>query len=615
MSSVKSTAATKVSREKVLSSTDVGAVVATDEVANWDDFATVLDKMNEAYKQARFDDKLRAQAVALNSFVRNQEPQETREFYKGLGLIYELNDMFPNKDPNEGANIDNRAHDFGEVVYKDLRQLSIRSEALNQISDEERLLARDKVMFCACRGNELRRRGRPEDAAKLFEWLLNFTATTLRTRSLPCFGTEARLTYHLGCVYRVLERQNRAEEMFTRTLNLLYQRAKMRKVRHDDSRAKVRKVRHDDSDRLSLIRKQAMAIGIGYGWVNLTKGSLAKAENALTTARSLLAGINDPVIPSFIELLYGSIKRCRAGTNREALEKAVESLEAARDSFHDNGHWRHVPRACWELSLAQNLLGDFDKAEENLRTVEEYAIKVRHAKWETNVLILRSRLLRNRKSPDASTASHQLNEALAHADAAVDKAEECKSILPLTDAYITRGEAKFEIIEASDNPASSYEAARKDFERALEGLEKSSFREPNETLPLNPKIAAVCELRIAQCFVRDGEESKARGHFNKWELLRPSVEHAWVRELGNVVSQEIETTVKNFTISAKTPREWNYARNLAQLRSWLLTQSLRYTKRNYSAAADLIGVKRGTLYQWQDDSRAQTQRARTKNRE
>lgn len=578
------------SLQKDSSPAGVAADVARNicRVADWQKFELVLDEMNEAYKKATFDADLCAKAFALHSFVRNQERRETSKFWKALTLIYELNDIFHLGDPN----IDAGALDLGRIIYNELRELALRSERPKlKISDEERILARDKVLYCACRGNELRRRGEPEAAAKLFEWLLHFTATTLKTGSLPCFGTQARLTYQLGCVYRVLERHNSAEEMFTKTLDLLYRRAK---------------VRNDDNDRLSLIRKQAMAVGIGYGWVHLTRGSLGKAENALTTARSLLAGIDDPVIPSFIELLYGSIKRCRAGTNRVALEEAVESLEDAKTSFQQHGHWRHVPRACWELSLAQSLLGEYKKAEENLQEVEVYAEQVGHAKWQTNVMILRSRLRRNQGDLDG---------ALAQADAAVDKAEECHSILPLTDAYITRGEAKFGVIEASADTLLSYDAARKDFETALEGLEKSTIRERNEALPLNPKIVAVCELRISQCFARDGDEAAARSHFGIWERLRPSVEHEWVRELGEYVSREIESTGRNFTISAKSPKEWNYARNIAQLRSWLLTHSLRYTKRNYSAAADLIGVKRGTLYQWQDDSRAQTQRARTKPRE
>lgn len=137
-------------------------------------------------------------------------------------------------------------------------------------------------------------------------------------KTLPCFGTQARLTYHLGSIYRILERHNDAEHKYMETLDLLYERAKVRTDRHE---------------RVFMIRRQAMAIGIGFGWVNASRGSLGRAENALTTARSLLAGINDPIVPSYIELLYGVIKRCRAGRNKAKLRTAIDSLEAARRSF------------------------------------------------------------------------------------------------------------------------------------------------------------------------------------------------------------------------------------------------------------------------------------------
>jgi len=577
-----------------LSTADSKAIASADasdsEIKNWADFELVLKRMNTAYKRAAFDSHLQVDASRLHQFIRNQEKREEPNFWKAVTLIYELNDIF-RFEPDDIHSINEAALNVGQLVYNELRGLSLKCETTSPLADHERALAREKVLYCACYGNELRRRGRPEAAAKLFEWLLEFTSKTLKTATFPCFGTRARLTYHLGFVYRVLERHNSAEEMFTTTLELLYERGK---------------IHSDNEDRVFITRRQAMAIGIGYGWVNATRGSLRRAKNALTTARSLLAAINDPVVPSFIELLYGTIERCLAGSSRPKLVEAVKSLETAKSSFTNNEHRRHIPRACWELSLAHNLLGNFEEAEKNLKEVDDYAKRVNHAKWQTNVLILRSRLLRNQGD---------LSGARELADAAVNKAEEDKSVLPLTDAYITRGEALLKIIEAAGGPSQSCELARKDFEKALDIIGTFRIKEKDSYLPSNPKIVAVCELRIAQCLARDGDETKARSHFATWEILRHSVEHEWVRELAEEVKRDIDAIVQNFTIPADDPKEWNYARNVAQLRMWLLTQSLRYTKRNYSAAAKLIGVKRGTLYQWQDDSRSHTQRARTRAQE
>jgi len=95
------------------------------------------------------------------------------------------------------------------------------------------------------------------------------------------------------------------------------------------------------------------------------------------------------------------------------------------------------------------------------------------------------------------------------------------------------------------------------------------------------------------------------------QILGPSVEHEWVRELARTVTEEIKQLSLNFTVSSENPNEWNYSKNIVNLRQWLLRQSLQ-TGRNYSEAAKLLGVKRATLYQWQEDSR-KTRRARTAN--
>lgn len=152
--------------------------------------------------------------------------------------------------------------------------------------------------------------------------------------------------------------------------------------------------------------------------------------------------------------------------------------------------------------------------------------------------------------------------------------------------------------------------AREDFEEAQRLMLELESAGARPTWPSNPKIVAVCKLRIAQCYARVGDEIKAKEHFADWKILRASVEHEWVRELAAKVEKEFDKLSMNFIISARDYKEWNYAENVVRLRIWLLTQALRHTKMNYSKAAEIIGVKRGTLYQWQEDSRSPSKRAR-----
>jgi tetratricopeptide (TPR) repeat protein len=345
-----------------------------------------------------------------------------------------------------------------------------------------------------------------------------------------------------------------------------------------------------------------MVIGIGYGWVNYTRGFLRRAENALITARSLLACSSDPVIPWYIELLYGTILRCRAGTRTEELSRAIRSLSDARDAFERVGHTRYVARAAWELALAFNLADRYREAQDQLDVVATYAKVTGHPKWKTNVRILQSRLFR--RQGDFENALHE-------AEAALTIARDYEAALQIIDGHLVRGEAKLAQAEVDVQKDKNLSSAKSDFERARDVLAELNARHHNSTLPSNPKIVAVCELRIAQCYARSGEGNQAREHFKNWEILGPNVEHEWVRELADNVGKEIKQLSLNFTISADNTNEWDYSKSVANLRQWLLKRALDETGRNYSAAAKLLGVKRATLYQWQEQAKGK--RARPTN--
>lgn len=549
-------------------------------VRGWRDMTNRLEDMMSAYKRAQFDDALRTAAKSMRSFLQKNSKETTPEYWKARTLIYELNDFFHIDDE-----IGSETLALGNRVQSELHNLFVEGSA---ITDRTRLLIREQVLYCACRGNELKRAGDPESALKLFRWLLDFTQNRVVSEKLPCFSTLATLSYHLGSIYRVLEQHARAEDMYTQSLTYLYQRSKTRDTA-------------DLDDHFFTIRKQAMAIGIGVGWVNLTRGQLRRAEHALTTARSLLAHSQDTIIPSYIEMLYGTIKRCRAGADGPKLREAIRSLTEARATFERHGHSRYVPRACWELSLALVQAGRFEAAGEAVQRVAEYADRIGHPKWQTNVHILQSRIARNQG--DHERAIREARKALLRAD-------DCSSILPLIDARLTLGEAELCIAQKSDAAKPDYTAALSEFENALE---LAGGDNAHHLLPSNPKIVAVCFLRIAQCFARQEDEVKAKDWFARWEALRHQVEHEWVRDLADEVQAEIDGLLRNFFLSATNRKEWDYSRSVARLKRWLLTQALRHTGNNFSEAAKIIGVKRATLYDWLKNNGRDIRRARTKN--
>src|SRR6185369_14704285 len=97
-------------------------------------------------------------------------------------------------------------------------------------SEAEREVIREKVLFCTCRGNELKRRGDTNGALKLFRWLQEFTEKKLvvKDEKPQCFATRANLCYHIGALYRILEKHDQAEKQYTNALNYYYERTKDR---------------------------------------------------------------------------------------------------------------------------------------------------------------------------------------------------------------------------------------------------------------------------------------------------------------------------------------------------------------------------------------------------
>lgn len=560
-----------------------------DPITNWDDLKARLQQMKQASKRGDFDSQLKAACVNLRQFLSEAEPREEPEYWKARTMLYELSDIF-HVDPD----INQQTHDDGLVVYDELQKLSDRWEQSQRPTEFARRLIREKVLFCSCAVNEIKRRGKREKAGRLFCWLLHFTERKLKTAEMPCFGTRAYLSYHLATVYRILENHSNAEARYNETLKFYYERAESRR-------------RNDLDDSSFTTRRVAMCIGLGFGWVNLTRGYLRRAEHALLTARFLLARSPDPVVTHYIELLFGTVKRCRAGKDEDKLREAIRSLQAARQAFKDQKHLRYEARACWELALAFNLLeGEFGEADRHLKVLEEYLEREDSAKWRANVHILRSRMQRNQDNYE---------EALSEAQTAYQKAQDCEEILPSADALITRGEAYFYLAEKTGQQRVKYSRARADFEQALEMVQQKKQDEPSESGTTNPKIASVCEIRIAQCYARECNEKEAKVHFSAWKSLRPNVEHKWVRELAGEVNAEINKLKENFTISAKDPESWNYRERLAEMQQWLANQALRYTNNNRKAAAKLLGVNRGRLYGWLNSTGKRAKSTQSKKRQ
>jgi tetratricopeptide (TPR) repeat protein len=554
-------------------------VASSHTITSWEDLKTQLTQMKRASKRADFDSDLVCKWQALNAFLnsltdkqRHQYESEP-EYWKARTLIHELNDVF-----KHDADINDQVYKDGPRIYEELKRLEDSWSSNSQRSGQNqsllfRTLTREKVLFCSRYGIELKRREATREASRLFIRLLGFTKHELKTKDVPCFGTRAALSYGLATICRQQEDFKLAREYYAEAIYLYSERAKRRGAQ-------------DPDDVLFTTRRIAMCIGLGFGWISLTRGRLRRAENAFTTARAMLAQTPHWVVVDYIEYLYGALKRCRAGSNEERLNDAIDSLITAREAFQER-HVLYETRVARELALAYNLLGDFEKAWPLAQLIEERALKEKGIRAKVDAYVLKSRILRQQR---------KYKEALKEAETALELTKGSQELLPKVDALIASGECLLGVAHSTKQREARYDQARSVFEAANKVLIVKD--ENGKRKVRNPKITAVCELRLAQCYARVKDRRRAEEHFSKYRRLQKKVEHEWVRELGDEVREEIDNSTPDFFISAEDAARFDSGAMMGDLQRWMVEQALEETKKNVKEAAALLGIERPTVYRW-----------------
>jgi hypothetical protein len=545
-------------------------------VADANDFAARLRYVNRMYKRGLLNRNLYGACLKLHEYM-GEGSRLKPAYYKIHTLLYEINDSL-----REDARIIAWSKVEGEKLLADLRKYE-RQSATGGAPRKSRRLLREQVLFVTCYSNELKRAGDTDGALKVFTWLYHFTERHVRNDEVHCCATMGNLSHHLAALCRISEEHDAAEEMYLRALQHYYERASLRRGEEDDF--------------YFVTRRIAMCIE-GLGWVHLTRGAIRRAELALAAARALMVHISDRVVRASVNMMFGTIKRIRAGTSPGPLADAISLLTEAWREFEDIKNSRYVKRARWELALAYNVAGDFAEAEKHLDFVEGVYRDGTNLKWQANVHILRSRIRRNqgRHAASPGEALGRYRQALAEARAAYKLTKDGASLLlPELDALITRGEAYFQLAESTDQKACGYQEALDDFLLALDLL-KPKVEGNDEAEPTrNPKIAAACALHAAACYVRMDNWTEADAYLKRWKRLRPLVEHQWLREKAAAVEEEFARMTEDFIVSARNPEDWDYKKKLHELRSWFRRQALKQTGGSMSRAAVLLKVERNAL--------------------
>jgi hypothetical protein len=299
---------------------------------------------------------------------------------------------------------------------------------------------------------------------------------------------------------------------------------------------------------LLAMRRAALVLALGSGYIGLISSHIKEANNLLVLARGILH-LNSPrVYCYYTELLYWATKRAANSNDATILSEAKERITECRKVFNDEVPDSHYPhRASIELSLVHHYLAQLDPVNKSeyyrLAILDlEAAIKFSKINDEShrpnNQLLaeasyILSHILRYKSADllaqNADRSIELLRSAYTHAKQAEVAAEErfprhkCEALLALCGIYAEVARRGIELSEIDPKFETGTDPNLMLKTKALEALRK------NENV--NPRISAICYLRLIDHYLRHPNTySRAFRSWEEWEKIKDAIEHAFVKE-------------------------------------------------------------------------------------
>jgi tetratricopeptide (TPR) repeat protein len=533
-----------------------------------------LEETKALYKQAAFGPRLYAGIETLHERLRGTIDLRDTGSLKALCLVAEVFDYLG----------DSRAREvvrqapvlLGEVPrVRSSKALELRREQVRYLADFARIAYYREARYLEAR--QLLQACRDE-ALRLAEANPEF----------QCLGTRAQISYYLGCAHRQLREYSEAETCYGEAIQSYRLKAEV------VATSGILSFERIDRERRFARYRSALCLGLGFGWVNYTRGLLASALNEnIGPAQVLLLDTSDRTNQAYLSLLRGAILRCQAGSDGPRMQKAIEAVEAAQKAFAAEklvGR-SYDARAAYERALCALSISDLPTAESNIGTTEKIAVEQGDLAWQANALIVRSRIFRRRgdlKEADSTSRKAQILAASV------------QDPLKRIDASIERGEVLI--------AGRAFERARAELNAALS--ETSRGERPGATVE-NPKLEGILHIHLARTYIGEGQRDAATRHFHRWLPLAGQVEHAWVRELAADTKEQLLQLNPDFTVPAAS-EQLTYAARVSELRRWLIAQA-RQKMSSKVAIAKALGVSRQTLDAWENDRDLEGSRSPTSN--
>jgi len=316
---------------------------------------------------------------------------------------------------------------------------------------------------------------------------------------------------------------------------------------------------------LLAMRRAALALALGSGYVGLISSHVKEANNLLVLARGILHLNSPKVYCYYTELLYWSAKRAANSHDASILLAAKERIIQCRENLKLQVPTSHYPhRASLELSLVLHYLSLLEPANKkeyykdaikDLKAAIEFAKVPEKGRKPNKQLFaeasyLLSHLTRYQNvdaySENPEKSVEDLTAAFKYAREAEAAAEnfprhKCEALLALCGVYadIARRGIKLSDIDPKCKPD-----ADPDFMLKSKALEALRLNQDS-----NPRISAICYLRLIGHYLRDPNTySRAYHYWAEWEKIQDSIEHAFVKEWAESTKAKLNETKKRYHV-------------------------------------------------------------------
>jgi hypothetical protein len=535
------------------------------------DLEATQDKTAPTIKPAA-DDLYSLACSMEEDFIANKEQpdlaaQETlAEFIlRSKVLSYEIDDYFLIVPSAKSERLIQKA----EEISQDLPGYFMGHYGFVDSRDKQRRIKEYLLLTALCGINELYRRHHVNDYRKGIEQgkrVLSFInkefmppRSGLGIRGL-CHYILGRLSLALGNYQDATSHFRHSVEDYSERVRVKTKRFKQREdglaMDERNSPSFLQDKEEFEASRSATLRRCALAASFGNAYLSLIFGKVGEAVNLSALSRSILRQNCGEVYMAYADLIYWSSKRAEGSDDSDNLKNVIIGLLRCRRTFRlyvPDAHYIH--QAGIQLGIAYHYLAKlrpekqavyYHRAVAFLESALAFAKEEVDGRWRNQRMLAEARVI--------------LSHLLCHLEAdklelalemATEALEVSKGLAQYTcESFLAQG-AVYSVmaykISEQEERAKKINAARECIIKALK-----------HNGGTNARIKAACYLRLADLSFLQGDPSEARYFYEKWLVVKGSVEHDFLNKWGEKIHEKLLITNDHLYVDADISFNTNY---------------------------------------------------------